>query len=346
MLPVFYGSSVQKILDYASWGFIGLLALPTVLIIATWSSVPGDFGYGVKRAFEGALLVMARPSYDAEASLNAQYTKRRMEEAKALLANNQSSAGLTHLSAQITATKKMIERAPTQEKKREAAKQYIKTLQGVSNELKTQQTKTRVTAAKPVTRRRLTASSTSGEQLQANLQLQLEQVQALQQQLQQQVSQQPQAQQLLAQLAQQAQQLKQLQQQVESAGNQEVGSNQIQQIVEQLNASQEQTQTIVSEITTPENEQEPQEQEVLEISLTNTEEQIQETIEQLEVIAQAENASGQNIDSLLDQLNNGNGNGNGNNNNQNEEDEYNPNQIINNINNSGNSNNGNNNDED
>lgn len=111
-----YGYSVQKVLDYVSWGFIGLLALPTVMIIATWGSVPGDMGYGVKRAFEQTLLVMARPSYDAEAQLNAQYTKRRLEEAKALLANNQSSAGLAYLSQQVTATKKLIERAPTAEK--------------------------------------------------------------------------------------------------------------------------------------------------------------------------------------------------------------------------------------
>lgn len=296
---------MQKVLDYASWGFIAVLALPTVMIMATWSSVPGDLGYGVKRAFEGALLVMARPSYDAEATLNAQYTKRRMEEAKALLANNQSSAGLTHLSAQITATKKMIDRAPTQEKKRAAAKQYIATLQGVSEELKAQQTRPRVPA---VSRNRQMAAATNGTQLQANLQMQLEQVEALQQQLQQQVQTQPQAQQLLAQLSQQAQQLRQLQQQVAQAENQPISAAQaqaeIQQIAEQLSTSQEQTQSIVEQITTPEDAQEPQEEEIIDISLTNTEEQIQEIIAELETIAQADSVPLQDVNSLLEQTGN------------------------------------------
>jgi len=279
---------VQKILDYASWGFIAVLALPTVMIIATWSSVPGDLGYGVKRAFEGALLVMARPSYDAEASLNAQYTKRRMEEAKALLSNNQSSAGLSYLSDQITATKKMIDRAPTEEKKRAAAKEYIKTLQGVSKELKAQQAKPRTLAVKTTTtsRSRQIEPAADGEQLQANLQMQLEQVEALQQQLQQQVRNQ-QSQQLMNQLAEQARQLQQLQQQVAQGDNAQT-QEQIQQITQQLNASQQQTQTVIDQITIPSDDQEPQEAEVIDTTLLNTEEQIQETIQELETIAQAD----------------------------------------------------------
>lgn len=342
-----YRYSVQKILDYASWGFIAVLALPTVMIIASWNSVPGDLGYGVKRAFESALLVMARPSYDAEASLNAQYTKRRMEEAKALLANNQSSAGLSQLSAQITATKKMIDRAPTQEKKKEAAKQYITTLQGVSKELKAQQLKSRTTAAKPATntRRRQMAAATSGDQLQANLQMQLEQVQALQQQLQQQVQSQPQSQQLLSQLAAQAQQLRQLQQQVAQTGSQTIAETQeqIAQISEQLNASQDQTQTIVEQITTPTDAQESQDEAIIDISLNNTDEQIQDTIEELENIAEADSNLNQNINTLMDQLNDGDirrGNRDGD-----DDDGYDP-AVLNNLNNNNNNNNNNGGDDD
>ena len=103
----------------------------------------------------------------------------------------------------------MIQRAPTQEKKREAAKQYITTLQGVSKELKKQQKKTRSVALNysPKT------TGTSQEQLQARLLEQLLEVQQMQAQLQSQM-QQPQTQQLLALLAQQSQQLKKLQQQL------------------------------------------------------------------------------------------------------------------------------------
>lgn len=186
-----------------------MFAAPTVLIMASWNSLPGEPMFGVKRAFEQGLVFFVKPSYAAEASLNMQYTKRRMEEAKVLLAKNQSAEGLSYLSQQIKTTRTMIQRAPTQEKKREAAKQYITTLQGVSKELKKQQKKTRSVALNysPKT------TGTSQEQLQARLLEQLLEVQQMQAQLQSQM-QQPQTQQLLALLAQQSQQLKKLQQQL------------------------------------------------------------------------------------------------------------------------------------
>ena len=186
-----------------------MFAAPTVLIMASWNSLPGEPMFGVKRAFEQGLVFFVKPSYAAEASLNMQYTKRRMEEAKVLLAKNQSAEGLSYLSQQIKTTRVMIQRAPTQEKKREAAKQYITTLQGVSKELKKQQKKTRSVALNysPKT------TGTSQEQLQARLLEQLLEVQQMQAQLQSQM-QQPQTQQLLALLAQQSQQLKKLQQQL------------------------------------------------------------------------------------------------------------------------------------
>ena len=189
-----------------------MFAAPTVLIMASWNSLPGEPMFGVKRAFEQGLVFFVKPSYAAEASLNMQYTKRRMEEANVLLAKNQSAEGLSYLSQQIKTTRTMIQRAPTQEKKREAAKQYITTLQGVSKELKKQQKKTRSVALNSPAKSSKT-TGTSQEQLQARLLEQLLEVQQMQAQLQSQM-QQPQTQQLLALLAQQSQQLKKLQQQL------------------------------------------------------------------------------------------------------------------------------------
>lgn len=130
---------MQKILDYASWGFILLFAVPTILIMASWNSLPGEPMYGVKRSFEQTLLFFVKPSYAAEASLNVQFTQRRFNEAKVLLANNQSTEGISYLSQQIKATKTVIERAPDKTKQREIAQNYITTLRSVSQELAVQQ---------------------------------------------------------------------------------------------------------------------------------------------------------------------------------------------------------------
>lgn len=130
---------MKKIIDYASWGFILLFALPTVLIMASWNSLPGEPMFGVKRAFEQVLLLMVKPSYAAEAKLNVQYTQRRSKEAQVLLASDQSTDGLRYLSQQIQATQAVIERAPNKTTQRDLARQYITTLRTVSSELETQQ---------------------------------------------------------------------------------------------------------------------------------------------------------------------------------------------------------------
>lgn len=230
---------MQKIVDYLTWGFIMLFAAPTVLIMASWNSLPGTPMFAVKRASEQVLLFAVRPSYDAQTSLNAQYTKRRMDEAKVLLAKNQSSEGLSYLSAQITASRIQIQNAPTQEKKREAAKKYITTLKGVSNDLKTQQSASRrLASAKPKT------GGNSQQQLQAQLQQQIRQVQELQSELQAQI-QQPQTQQLLSQLQQQAQKLQQLQQQVQQSDQQALPPAAL---VQQIEVQAQQVDTIQDQV--------------------------------------------------------------------------------------------------
>jgi hypothetical protein len=130
---------MQKIVDYLSWGFILLFAVPTILIMASWNSLPGEPMFGVKRSFEEVLLFFVKPSYAAEAQLNMHYTRRRMNEAKTLLANRKSTEGLSYLSQQVRMTKAVIERAPSKEKQREVAQSYIQTLRAVSSELETQQ---------------------------------------------------------------------------------------------------------------------------------------------------------------------------------------------------------------
>lgn len=127
---------MRKFVDALSWGFIAIFAVPTVLIMASWNSLPGQPLYGVKRVFEDVLLLLAKPSYTAEANLHVQYTERRMGEVKVLIANDQSSEGLSQLSQQIRATKAVIERAPNKDVQKQIAERYISTLKNVSDELR------------------------------------------------------------------------------------------------------------------------------------------------------------------------------------------------------------------
>lgn len=295
---------MQKILDYLSWGFIAVFAAPTVLIMASWNSVPGDSMYGVKRMSEQALLAIARPSYDAQTTLSSQYTKRRMDEAKILLAKNKSSEGLSYLSQQVAATKLMIQNAPTREKKQEAAKKYIATLQSVSQELKAQQ---RVTTASvprvsaPVRVAPVNQQTNQQQQLQSQLQQQSQQLQQLQAQLQQAQSQSQtqQAQQLQAQVQQQAQLIQQIQTQIQ----QQAAAQQVQPtsaLVMSPAPVQESSQ----------NMQQPQDQETIDANISNADAQVQQTIAELQVIAQDTSSGGSN-ENLIDTSNNGiNGQGN------------------------------------
>lgn len=273
---------MDKFVDYLTYGFIAVFALPTVMIMASWNSVPGDATYVMKRAFESAALVLAKPSYDAQTSLNEQYTKRRLEEAKVLLASHQSTEGLTYLSQQITATKAMIQNAPTQEKKQEAAKKYITTLKSVSTELKAQKAKSSGNLALKTSTKTTTKTTSSGgtsqAELQAQLQKQIQQVQELQQSLESQL-QQPQSEQLMAQLQAQASQLRQLQQQVQQGQvTAQTVQNQIQQQVQQTDTIQEQIQ-----------EQSPgtNDQTAADEVISDTEDQVDSAIEELEALAQA-----------------------------------------------------------
>lgn len=123
-----------------------LFAVPTLLIMGSWGSLPGDLMYPVKLGLEQVLLLAARPSYAAEASLNVKYTTRRLTDAKVLLANDQSGKGLSYLSQQVIATQAVINRAPDPVTKQKLAEQYIATLQTASSELSQQRQQIAITA--------------------------------------------------------------------------------------------------------------------------------------------------------------------------------------------------------
>ena len=129
---------MQRFFETFSWVFLTLFAVPTFLIMGSWNSLPGDLMYPVKLGLEHTLLFVVSPSYNTEAALNVKYTQNRFNEAKVLLASDQSGKGLSYLSQQIVATQEVINRAPNPEVRQQLASQYVAQLQTVSTELNQQ----------------------------------------------------------------------------------------------------------------------------------------------------------------------------------------------------------------
>lgn len=140
---------VKKFLDALVWGFLLVFAVPTVMIVASWNSLPGDPMYGVKLGLERTLLVLVSPSYTAKGTLEMKYTERRFSEAKRLLADKASVAGLVYLDDQVTTTKNVIVQAPNAKTQKDLAEAYIATLTTLSSQL--EQQKQHVVAPAPQT---------------------------------------------------------------------------------------------------------------------------------------------------------------------------------------------------
>lgn len=118
-----------------SWLLLALFAAPTILVMVSWNTFPGDSLYGVKLGLEQFFLLSASPSYEMQAGLNVRYTDRRLHEARVLLAKDQSGEGLSYLTHQIKATKVVIEKAPDMTTKQSISRQYISELQSAASEL-------------------------------------------------------------------------------------------------------------------------------------------------------------------------------------------------------------------
>ena len=138
---------MRAVFDKILWGTLILLFGPTVMIVASWNSLPGETLYGVKLTMERAMAVIASPSYASSGALSIKYTERRYAETKQLLASRQSIEGLPYLQQQIADTKKMIDNAPDKAAQVALARQYINTLSSVSTDLEVQ--KQAVTTASP-----------------------------------------------------------------------------------------------------------------------------------------------------------------------------------------------------
>lgn len=82
-----------------------ILMVPTVAIMASWNSLPGDRLYPTKRYLEGVALKLVGNNFTARADLQSQYVEHRFNEAETLLTVSSSTAGLDDLVQQIHSAK-------------------------------------------------------------------------------------------------------------------------------------------------------------------------------------------------------------------------------------------------
>lgn len=158
---------MRKFLNSFTWAFLIVFSIPSVLIVASWNSLPGEALYTVKLGLEQSLLFVASPSVQAKESLQIHYTERRLSDAKRMLSEKHSVEGLPYLSYQVTSTKQTILQAPPGQSQKEAAQKYIATLSQASAELE-QQKLTMTTSVTPppsftaVTPARIATQSVAG----------------------------------------------------------------------------------------------------------------------------------------------------------------------------------------
>lgn len=129
---------MRQFLESFVWAFLILFTIPSILIVASWSSLPGEPMFGIKLGLEKALAFVVAPSYSASTKLAFQYTERRFIDARILLSEKHSVTGLVYLTRQVEQTQKTIEKAPDPAARAEAAKTYIATLEEVSSLLEEQ----------------------------------------------------------------------------------------------------------------------------------------------------------------------------------------------------------------
>lgn len=120
-----------------------LLTVPTVAIMATWNTLPGEKLYPVKRYLEDIALKIVGNSFSVRADLQTQFVEQRFNESEALLSQS-SDAGLADLVRQIQATKTDIITARAKVGTKDAVS-ATKKAEKLSAQLKTYNTKLQAT---------------------------------------------------------------------------------------------------------------------------------------------------------------------------------------------------------
>lgn len=134
------------ILRSVSLWIAAVLAIPTSLILVSWSALPGDKLYGVKRGLEeGPRVAFHVAGSKSAADYEVYIADRRFSEATTL-AKKDDTAGLKELQTSITATKNVI----VQTQNDQARETFIQNLVAYNQKLETQKETIIATAPTPV----------------------------------------------------------------------------------------------------------------------------------------------------------------------------------------------------
>lgn len=117
----------KKIFDYFTFILLSLLAPPTLAILITWNTLPGETLYPLKQKLEDIALLIASANFGTKADLHAKIVDRRFGETTELLELS-SGIGLPELTTEMDAMKKdIVKKAAKTTKSKDAKVVKVKT---------------------------------------------------------------------------------------------------------------------------------------------------------------------------------------------------------------------------
>lgn len=111
---------------------------PSGMVLASWNAVPGDNTYGIKLGLEKALLIAMSPSSQLQTTTNSKLTERRLGEVTKVLSGVHAKESLDNLTMQIAATRESLTGIQDEQAKKEAIAKYVETLHQVTSQLEEQ----------------------------------------------------------------------------------------------------------------------------------------------------------------------------------------------------------------
>lgn len=111
-----------------------IMAAPTIAIIVTWKTVPGEELYPLKRSLENAVLIIVSPSYRARTNLQLTLIDRRVDEVNSSIFK-MSPLALPELTEQAKAAKNSIQDTTSTDLQVENAQKLNLKLRDANNDL-------------------------------------------------------------------------------------------------------------------------------------------------------------------------------------------------------------------
>lgn len=128
----------KNLYDFFSWMPFYFLLAPTLMVMVSWNSLPGDTIFPIKLFLEDVAIIFTSPSDTAKATLSVKYTERRFSEATTLLATKNSVKGFEYLERQVVNTRTAIQTSKDSKTRSELAQTYLVSLYAMRAQLEEQ----------------------------------------------------------------------------------------------------------------------------------------------------------------------------------------------------------------